>query len=162
MPNQTHKTLATQDDIDQCTYQWWLWLAIVVSYAAVTVFDLIRGIIHTFLYENGLKDISGLATEDPLCNSRLSVLMIGYGGANLESFLVRAYILYIYAGYNSGLDIVRVSCLAPPLWSLVTSIGVSMGTIDIGDASVPGKTMMHIRTVVSMVTFVLTLLADCQ
>ena len=87
--------------------------------------------------------------------------MIGYGGANLESFLVRSYILYIYVRYNQGLDFVRVSCLAPPLWELVTWIGVSIGNIDIGDADVPGKTWMLIRTIVSLITLALTFLLPC-
>lgn len=132
--------------------------AIVALYSSITILDFVRGIIHTFLYENGLEDISGLATGDALCDSRLSAIMIGYGGANLESFLVRSYIIYIFARYNRASDFVRVSSIAAALWSPVTAIVSSVGDIDVGDAEVPGRHAMLIRSVVSISTFLLTFL----
>tara|TARA_B100001059_G_C17685565_1_gene502142 strand:- start:248 stop:748 length:501 start_codon:yes stop_codon:yes gene_type:complete len=149
--------VAEERHAQMSTCEWWIWFAIIVLYLSVTILDLVRGVVHSFLYDAGLNSISGLATGDALCDSRLSVLMIGYGGANLEHFLVRCYILFIYAMHNRGLCFVSVSSLASALWLLATCIGASMGDIDIGDADVPGKTAMLVRTIVSAITFVLTL-----
>jgi hypothetical protein len=125
-------------------------------YSAVTILDLIRGVIHTFLYESGINDISGLATGDALCDDRLSSLMIAYGGANLESFLVRSYILYDYARRDRGRDCVRVSSIAAALWFPATWVASSTGDIDVGNAELPGRYAMLIRSVVSLGTFLLT------
>jgi hypothetical protein len=127
-------------------------------YSSVTILDVIRGIVHTFLYEAGLEDISGLATGDPLCDGRLAALMIGYGGANLESFLLRSYILYDFSRYDRGLDLVRVSSLASALWSPVTGIVSFVGDVDVGDAEVPGRYAMLVRSLVSFGTLLLTFL----
>ena len=56
----------------------------------------------------GIQDISGLGTGDALCDARLSALMIAYGGANLESVIVRSYILYTYAGTAPDAAVARV------------------------------------------------------
>ena len=133
-----------------------VYVAIIVLYASVTILDLVRGVIHTFFYKNGLNNISGLATKDALCDGRLAVLMIAYGGANLESFLVRSYILYNYAGYNHGLDYVRASSLVSGLWYPVTFL-VSC-SIEVGDAELPGRWVMLVRMIVSLVTLLLTFL----
>jgi hypothetical protein len=122
----------------------------------VTFLDLVRGIIHTFLYEIGINDISGLSTGDALCDDRLSSLMIAYGGANIESFLVRSYILYIYALYDQGLDHVRVSSLAAALWFPITILVSFAGSLDVGDAELPGRFAMLARSLVSIVIIVLT------
>ena len=113
--------------------------------------------IHTFLYERGLNDISGLATDDRLCDSRLSAIMIGYGGANLESFVVRSYILYSYARYHRGVDVVRASSLAVALFAPVTGlVSLADADLDVGDADVPGRYAMMVRSAVAFVTFLLS------
>jgi hypothetical protein len=109
------------------------------------------------LYEPGLEDISGLATGDRLCDSRLAALMIAYGGANLESFLVRSYILFNYARCDHGRDLVRVSSIASASWAPITAIVSSIGNIDVGDAEVPGRYAMLIRSLLSLGAFLLTL-----
>ena len=130
--------------------------AVLLLYAAVTLLDLVRGIIHTFLYETGIDDISGLATGDGLCDSRLSTLMIAYGGANLESFLTRSYVLYDYARHDHGPDYVRVTSIASTLWGPVTWIASSVGDIDVGDAELPGRYAMLVRSAVSLAALLLT------
>ena len=142
----------------RCTRKSAARLAVVLLYAAVTLLDLARGITHTFLYETGIDDISGLATGDALCDDRLSSLMIAYGGANLESFLVRSYILYDYGRYDHGRDYVRASSLASALWVPATWIASAAGDIDVGDAELPGIYAMLIRSVVSLGTLLLTFL----
>ena len=139
----------------RCTRKSYARIAVIVLYSSVTILDLIRGIIHTFLFETGLEDISGLATGDRLCDSRLAALMIAYGGANLESFLVRSSILFNYARRDHGRDLVRVSSIASAFWA-ITLIVSSIGNIDVGDAEVPGRYAMLIRSVVSLGTFLLT------
>lgn len=134
----------------------WVKNAVIASYAAVTVLELTRGTIHTFFYETGLDDISGLATGDSLCDGRLAILMLAYGGANLESFLLRAYVLYIYARYGRGRDLVRVTSIASALWHPVTNIASSLGYTEVGDAAVPGRYAMLARSVVSLGTLFLT------
>lgn len=131
-------------------------VAVIALYASVTILDFVRGVIHTFLYETGLEDVSGLATGDALCDDRLSAIMIGYGGANLESFVVRSYILYVFARYDHGRDLVRVSSIASAMWYPVTGIVSSVGNIDVGDAEVPGRYAMLVRAVASFGTFLLT------
>lgn len=133
-------------------------LLIVMLYASVTILDLIRGIIHTFLYEAGLNDVSGLSTGNSLCDNRLSAIMIGYGGANLESFLIRSYILYVYVRYDSGREFLRVTSMASVLCAPVTEIVASVGNIDVGGAEVPGRYAMVIRSVASLGTLLLTFL----
>lgn len=139
-----------------CTRKSFARAAVILLYSAVTILDLIRGVIHTFLYESGINDISGLATGDALCDDRLSSLMIAYGGANLESFLVRSYILYDYARRDRGRDCVRVSSIAAALWFPATWVASSTGDIDVGNAELPGRYAMLIRSVVSLGTFLLT------
>lgn len=139
-----------------CTRKSFARAAVILLYSAVTILDLIRGVIHTFLYESGINDISGLATGDALCDDRLSSLMIAYGGANLESFLVRSYILYDYARHDRGRDYVRVSSIAAALWFPATWLASSTGDIDVGNAELPGRYAMLIRSVVSLGTFLLT------
>lgn len=141
----------------RCTRKSYARIAVIVLYSSVTILDLIRGIIHTFLYEPGLEDISGLATGDRLCDSRLAALMIAYGGANLESFLVRSYILFNYARCDHGRDLVRVSSIASASWAPITAIVSSIGDIDVGDAEVPGRYAMLIRSLLSLGAFLLTL-----
>lgn len=133
-------------------------VSIILLYLSVTILDLVRGIIHTFLYENGLNDISGLATGDVLCDGRLSAIMIGYGGANLESFLLRSYIFYCYTRYNNGRDLIRVSSVASALSTPITEIVSFTGNFNVGDAEVPGRYAMIIRSVASIVTVFLTFL----
>ena len=128
---------------------------ILVLYSLVTILDLARGIIHTFLYETGIQDISGLGTGDALCDARLSALMIAYGGANLESVFVRSYILYRYARYGSGRGAVRASGIAAASWVVVAWI--SSADVDVGDADVPGRYAMLARAIVSLVTALLTI-----
>ena len=130
--------------------------AIVVLYASVTILDLLRGAIHTFLYDIGLDDISGLSTGDAVCDGRLAALMVAYGGANLESFLVRAYVLYKYARYDSGRDLVRITSIASATWAATAAIGTAIGDVDVGDAEVPGRYAMLVRAVVSLGTVLLT------
>jgi hypothetical protein len=134
---------------------------IIALYFSVTLLDLVRGVIHTFLYEIGINDISGLSTGDPLCDDRLSSLMIAYGGANIESFLVRSYVLYDYAGYDRGVDYVRASSIAAAVWEPITRIVSSIGGIDVGDAELPGRYAMLVRSIVSLVTLILTYVLDC-
>jgi hypothetical protein len=129
-------------------------LTVIALHVSVTLLDLLRGIVHTFFYNFGLDQISGLATGDVLCDDRLSVLMIGYGGSNLESFLLRSYALYVYATCRRGTGLMRVTCLAPVLW-LVTIPVAALSGIDVGDAEVPGRVMMCVRAAVSFLEFVL-------
>lgn len=138
------------DTTGRCTLKSATRIAILVLYSSVTVLDLVRGVIHTFLYDTGLEDISGLATGDALVDGRLSALMIAYGGANLESFIVRSSILYMYARYDLALDLVRVSSVACVLWTPVTEIVSSVGDVDVGDAEVPGRYAMLIRALLSL------------
>ena len=131
--------------------------AILALYASVTLLDLVRAVIHTIFYKSGLDNISGLSTGDELCDNRLAAIMIAYGGANLESFLLRAFVLYAYARDNSrGRDLVRASSVASALWFPVTRIVSSVGKIDVGDADVPGKYAMLVRSIVSVSTLLLT------
>lgn len=133
-------------------------IVIIVLYTSVTVLDLVRGIIHAFLYEVGLDDISGLATGDALCDGRLAAIMIGYGGANLESFLVRSYILYSYIHrHDGGRGLVRASSMAATLWAPLAETVSVIGDVDVGDADVPGRYAMLVRSVVSFGVFLLTL-----
>ncbi len=129
---------------------------VIALYFLVTLQDLVRGVIHTFLYDIGINDISGLSTGDPLCDNRLSALMIAYGGANIESFLVRCYVLYDYAGYDRGIDYVRASSIAAVLWEPITRIVSFIGGIDVGGAELPGRYAMLARSIVSLVTLILT------
>jgi hypothetical protein len=131
-------------------------VAIIVLYSAVTMLELVRGTIHTFLYESGINDISGLSTGDVLCDNRLSALMIGYGGANLESFIIHSYTLYGYARHGRGKNIVRVTSIASVLWEPITRIVSSSGNIDVGGAELPGRYAMLVRAIVSLVTLLLT------
>ena len=86
--------------------------------------------------------------------------MIAYGGANLESFLVRSYILYDYGRYDRGRDYVRVSSVAAALWFPATWVASFTGDIDVGDAELPGRYAMLIRSVVSLGIFPLTFYAN--
>ena len=147
---------ASQDADSQSTRKHYARLGIKALYASVTVLEFVRGFIHTFLYKNGLNDVSGLATGDPLCDGRLSALMVGYGGANLESFLVHSYILYSYVRYRNGVGFLRMSALAALMWEPVVRIVSSVGSIDVGDAEVPGRYAMLVRAIVSLVTLALT------
>lgn len=154
--NEVHETgcQRRQAATCECTQCDCVQVTIIFLHACVTLFDLLRGIVHTFFYEYGLDQISGLATGDLLCDSRLSILMIGYGGANLESFLLRLYALYVYVTCNRAICLMRVTCLAPVLW-LVAPLVVALGEIDVGDADVPGTIMMYVRAAVSLFTFVM-------
>ena len=130
-------------------------LAIIVTYASVTILDLVRGIIHTFLFQVGLDDISGLGTGDELCDGRLAALMVAYGGANIESLVVRSYIRYEYSRSGSRRDFVKISSIAAALWAPITAIVSYAGNIDVGDADVPGRYAMVIRSILSFVTLLL-------
>lgn len=141
--------------MNQCTRKSLARTFVILLYSAITVLDLVRGIIHAFLYEIGLNDISGLSTGDALTDGRLAALMIAYGGANLESFVVRSYVLYKYVRYNDGRDLIRVTSVACVVWD-VTRIVSSIGNIDVGDAELPGKHAMLIRSILSLVTLLLT------
>lgn len=134
-----------------------IWWTIIALYLVCTALELIRAIMHTFLYKSALNDISGLATGDALCDNRLSAIMIAYGGANLESFLVRTYILAKYAFCECGLDLVCFSSLVAALWYPVVMSVSSMGKIDVGDADIPGKDIMLARSVLSLCTGLLTI-----
>lgn len=138
-----------------CTHKSFIRTAVMLLYLTVTILDSIRGVIHTFLYEIGINDISGLATGDALCDNRLSSLMIAYGGANLESFLVRSYILYEYARYDRGCDYMCVSSIAAALWFPATWVTSYTGGIDVGDADLPGRYAMLTRSVISFIIFLL-------
>ena len=132
-------------------------VAIIVLYSAVTVLELLRGVIHAFFYDTGINDISGLATGDPLCDNRLSALMIAYGGANLESFAVHAFALYTYAtGGRQAKNLLRATSAASALWEVVTRIVSAGGGIDVGDAELPGRQAMLARSIVSALVFLLT------
>lgn len=149
------ENINTSETLQKCNVK----VAIIILYSSVTILDFIRGIIHTFLYENGINDISGLSTGDVLCDNRLSAIMIGYGGSNFETFIIRVYILYIYTRYSRGRDLVRITSMASALFAPVTGIVSFIGNIDVGDAEVPGEHAMLIRrSVVSLGTFLLTFL----
>ena len=150
---QRSKTISGQKG---CTHKSFARAVVIALYFFVTFLDLVRGIIHTFLYKIGINDISGLSTGDALCDDRLSSLMIAYGGANIESFLVRSYIFYVYARYGHGLDHVRVSSLAAALWYPITMIVSSIGGIDVGSAELPGRFAMLARSIVSIIILALT------
>ena len=131
---------------------------ILVLYSCLTIFELVRGIIHAFLYRYGINVISGLATGDDLCDNRLSALMIGYGGANLESFIMHAFVLYTYATSDKSdfkLGLIITSSSASALWAPVTMIASTAGNIDVGDAQVPGKDAMLVRSIVSLIISIL-------
>ena len=130
-------------------------ISILVLYSLVTIHELVRGFIHTFLYEQGLNDVSGLATGDILCDDRLSVLMISYGGNNLETFIIRCAILYYYAKYDKGYLFIIWSCVGSMLFVPITMIVSSVGNIDVGDAQLPGKEGMLARSIVSGVIIIL-------
>lgn len=131
-------------------------ILVIILYFSITILDLVRGIIHTFLYETGLEDISGLKTGNSITDGRLAALMIAYGGSNIESFLVRSYILYTYAFCKSGCEFVRVSSVASALFFPLTAVVSSFGNIDVGDAELPGRYAMLIRSILSFVTLLLT------
>lgn len=135
---------------------------ILVLYTCITILEAIRGVIHTFLYTYGLNDVSGLATGDSLCDNRLSALMIGYGGANLESLLLHAVILVAYLNQTSGLEFVVASCVGSALWTPITRLVSSAGNIDVGDAQVPGKDAMLVRSIVSLCILILALVRSCM
>lgn len=141
--------------MNQCTRKSLARTFVILLYSAITVLDLVRGIIHAFLYEIGLNDISGLSTGDALTDGRLAALMIAYGGANLESFVVRSYVVYKYVRYNDGRDLIRVTSVACVVWD-VTRIVSSIGNIDVGDAELPGKHAMLVRSILSFATLLLT------
>lgn len=127
-------------------------------YSLLTVHELVRGFIHTFLYEEGLHDVSGLGTGDILCDHRLSLLMISYGGNNLETFIIRCAILYYYAKYDYGGYLFIIwSCVGSMLFTPTTMIVSSVGNIDVGDAQLPGKDGMLARSIVSGVIIILAL-----
>ena len=130
-------------------------ISILVLYSLLVVHELVRGFIHTFLYEEGLNDVSGLATGDTLCDHRLSVLMISYGGNNLETFIIRCAILYYYAKYDKGYLFIIWSCVGSMLFTPTTMIVSSIGNIDVGDAQLPGKDGMLARSIVSGVIIIL-------
>lgn len=148
------ENIKTSETLQKCNIK----VVIILLYSSVTILDFIRGIIHTFLYENGINDISGLATGDVLCDNRLSAIMIGYGGSNFETFIIRVYILYIYTRYSRGRDLVRITSIASAFFAPVTGVVSFIGNVDVGDAEVPGKHAMLIRSVVSLGTFLLTFL----
>tara|TARA_B100000925_G_C21976154_1_gene460219 strand:- start:573 stop:1073 length:501 start_codon:yes stop_codon:yes gene_type:complete len=139
----------------QTTWKRIIRITILVLYSLLTVHELVRGIIHTFLYEEGLHDVSGLGTGDILCDHRLSVLMISYGGNNLETFIIRCAILYYYAKYDIGYLIIIWSCVGSMLFHPTTMIVADVGNIDVGDAQLPGKEAMLIRSIVSGVIIIL-------
>ena len=141
---------------EESTAGYYARVAIIVLYSMVTVFELVRGTIHTFFYEAGLHEISGLATGDALCDNRLGVLMVGYGGANLESFLIRAFVLYLYVRHDGCEDLVRVTSIASILWYPITAVVAAIGELDPGGAELPGWYAMLARSVVSLVIFSLT------
>ena len=93
-----------------------------------------------------------------LSHGRLAALMIGYGGANLESFLVRSSIVYVYARYDRGRGAVRISSFAAALWSPVTAAVSFAGSVDVGGAEVPGRYAMLVRSVASLLALLLTYL----
>lgn len=130
-------------------------ISILVLYSLLVVHELVRGFIHTFLYEEGLNDVSGLGTGDVLCDHRLSVLMISYGGNNLETFIIRCAILYYYAKYDKGYLFIIWSCVGSMLFTPTTMIVSSVGNIDVGDARLPGKEVMLARSIVSGVIIIL-------
>jgi len=130
-------------------------ISILVLYSLLVVHELVRGFIHTFLYEEGLNDVSGLGTGDVLCDDRLSVLMISYGGNNLETFITRCAILYYYAKYDKGYLFIIWSCVGSMLFIPTTMIVSSVGNIDVGDAQLPGKEVMLARSIVSGVIIIL-------
>jgi len=139
----------------QTTWKQIIRISILVLYSLLVVHELVRGFIHTFLYEEGLNDVSGLATGDTLCDHRLSVLMISYGGNNLETFIIRCAILYYYAKYDKGYLFIIWSCVGSMLFTPTTMIVSSVGNIDVGDAQLPGKDGMLARSIVSGVIIIL-------
>lgn len=141
----------------QTTWKEIIRISILVLYSLLVVHELVRGYIHTFLYEQGLNDVSGLATGDVLCDHRLSVLMISYGGNNLETFIIRCAILYYYAMYDKGYLFIIWSCVGSMLFVPTTMIVSSVGNIDVGDAQLPGKDVMIARSIVSGVIIILAL-----
>ena len=80
--------------------------------------------------------------------------MIAYGGRT--SNLSHVYILYDYALHDRRRDHVRVSSIAAALWFPATWVASSTGGIDAGDAELPGRYAMLIRSV-TLGTFLLTL-----
>ena len=139
----------------QTTWKQIIRISIPVLYSLLVVHELVRGFIHTFLYEEGLNDVSGLGTGDILCDHRLSVLMISYGGNNLETFIIRCAILYYYAKYDKGYLFIIWSCVGSMLFTPTTMIVSSVGNIDVGDAQLPGKEVMLARSIVSGVIIIL-------
>jgi len=129
---------------------------VVVLYFCVTLLDLIRAVIHTFFYRAGLETISGLATKQPVCDNRLATLIVAYGGANFESFIVRFYVLYMYARHDNGRSLVRVTSIAAAVWTPLTMLVTLVGNIDPGDADLPGRYAMLARCVVSLIIVGLT------
>ena len=138
----------------QTTWKQIIRISILVLYLLLVVHELVRGFIHTFLYEEGLNDVSGLGTGDILCDDRLSVLMISYGGNNLETFIIRCAILYYYAKYDKGYLFIIWSCVGSMLFTPTTMIVSSVGNIDVG-AQLPGKDGMLARSIVSGVIIIL-------
>jgi hypothetical protein len=139
----------------QTTWKRTIRIIILVLYSLLTIHEFVRGFIHTFLYEEGLHDVSGLGTKDILCDNRLSLLMISYGGNNLETFIIRCAILYYYTKYDNGYLFIIWSCVGPMLFQPTTVIVSSVGNIDVGDAQLPGKEAMLIRSIVSGVIIIL-------
>ena len=147
--------------VQQTTCKEIIRISILVLYSLLVVHELVRGYIHTFLYEQGLNNVSGLATGDNLCDHRLSVLMISYGGNNLETFIIRCAILYYYAKYDKGYLFIIWSCVGSMLFVPITMIVSSGGNIDVGDAQLPGKDVMLARSIVSGVIIILALANSC-
>lgn len=147
--------MSRQDRFSNQTSAQCLRIAIIVLYFSLTVIELVRGFIHTFLYEYGIHDVSGLATGNSLCDNRLYALMIAYGATNLESFIMHCAVLYIYARYDNGYFFLIASCVASTLFYPTTMIVSSVGKIDVGDAQLPGKDVMLIRSIVSLCILIL-------
>ena len=139
----------------QTTWKRTIRITIIVLYSLLTIHEFVRGFIHTFLYEEGLHDVSGLGTGDILCDHRLSVLMISYGVNNLETFIIRCAILYYYTKYDNGYLFIIWSCVGSMLFQPTTTIVSSVGNIDVGDAQLPGKEAMLVRSIVSGVIVIL-------
>ena len=152
----TEPASITEKVTKQTTLKQTLRIIILVLYSLLTVHELVRGFIHTFLYEYGMHDVSGMGTGDSFCDNRLYVLMISYGGNNLETFIIRCAILYQYWKYDNGYRFIIASCVASMLFYPTTMIVSSVGNIDVGDAQLPGKDAMLARSIVSLCILILT------